>query len=239
MLFFFNDDDNSNLHKHLRSAYDSCSKKRKRKKQKDQKFGVPETKFNLESLESRFYYATSTLDVRLKLKRKRATWCYVDVCARRLPPCAPCADRASFPTVAVPRARGCSPYFRLRDYFRYDLPPSHPVCSWGRPIAKVERAKPHRLSELIDISFVYVYIFFLFFFFLLFCFLIFFFFLIDCRLDDHSIAKPNSYYCTVYTGTYRLFFVLLRFTFFFFYHSCVLSSQKERRSLRLRQSTSL
>ena len=165
---------------------------------------MPETKFNLESLESRFYYAISTFDIRLKLKRKQTTWCYVDVYARRLPPCTPCADRASFPTVAVPRVRDCSPYFRLRDYFRYDLPPSRPVCSWGRPIAKVERAKPHRLSELIDISFcVCIFSFFLFFYF--------FVFLIFYRLSFRRSfdRQANSYYCTVYTSTYRLFFVLL------------------------------
>lgn len=86
----------------------------------------------------------------MRSKRNQCTWCYVDVCARRLPPCAPCVGRASFPVSVVPPARGCSPYFRSRDYFRYDLPPSRPVCSWGRPIAKVERAKPHRLSELVD-----------------------------------------------------------------------------------------
>lgn len=130
------------------------------------------------------------------IKRKRSTWCYVDVYARRLPPCAPCADRASFQALAVPRVRGCSPYFRPRDYFRYDLPPSRPVCSWGR-LAKVERAKPHRLSELFLSFFLFVCLFSFYE-----CTYLFFFFL--------YLSFPNIIYqLQVCTGTYRLSFVLL------------------------------
>lgn len=121
------------------------------------------------------------------IKRKRSTWCYVDVYARRLPPCAPCADRTSFQALAVPRVRGCSPYFRPRDYFRYDLPPSRPVCSWGR-LAKVERAKPHRLSELFLSFFLFVCLF------VFFTNVLIYFFL--------SLSLVSKYYLSV-TGMYR------------------------------------
>jgi len=102
------------------------------------------------------------LNISRNLKnRKLRTWCYADVYARRLRgypahllprhPCVLCVLRASRQWPIVSPVRGCSPYFRLRDYFRCDLPPPCPAGRCRRPIAKLRNVRKHnRLSELID-----------------------------------------------------------------------------------------
>lgn len=84
--------------------------------------------------------------------KKWHTWCYADVCARRLRgrleslllhPCALCVVRASRPCSVATPVPGCSPYFRLRDYFRCDLPPPCPAGSCRRPMAKLRNVRKH------------------------------------------------------------------------------------------------